>query len=84
MMGGKRDLAARETMQRSDDHAQRFDIATARDHIYKKNLNVKSAAVERILFEKSLVPTRVRVTGSTTQKSTKNHFRTRFQQGLQT
>lgn len=36
-------------------------ITTARDFIYKQGYGVTSAAVERLLKEKSLVPTRVRV-----------------------
>jgi hypothetical protein len=36
-------------------------ITTARDFIYKQGYGVTSAAVERLLKEKSWVPTRVRV-----------------------
>jgi hypothetical protein len=60
-MGGKLDLAARTIGQRSHNHAHEYDIKLAREHIYIKNLNVNSAAVERILSEKSFVPTQVSI-----------------------
>ena len=59
-MGGKRDLNIRSTQKRIDNHAHKHEIEMARRHIYgQKNFAVNSAAVERVLAGKSLVPTNV-------------------------
>lgn len=50
----------RNTTSRIDSAARNFDIDTARKFIYENGEGVKSAAVERVLRDKSLVPTTVR------------------------
>ncbi|KJA19627.1 hypothetical protein HYPSUDRAFT_143405, partial [Hypholoma sublateritium FD-334 SS-4] len=47
----------RQTSHRIDSTARTFDIDTVRKFIYEKGEGVKSAAVERVLRDKSLVPT---------------------------
>lgn len=49
----------RITASRIDSTARKFDIDAARIFIYEKGHSVKSAAVERILRDKSHVPTTV-------------------------
>lgn len=49
----------RHTAHRIDNTARTFDIDTVRKFIYEKGEGVKSAAVERVLRDKSLVPTAV-------------------------
>jgi hypothetical protein len=60
MMGGKRDMNARNTQKRANDDPHKYYIETARNHIHGRNYAVNSAAVDRILVGKSLVPTIVR------------------------
>ncbi|KJA12510.1 hypothetical protein HYPSUDRAFT_103324, partial [Hypholoma sublateritium FD-334 SS-4] len=47
----------RNTASRIDSTARNFDINTARKFIYENGEGVKSAAVERVLRDKSFVPT---------------------------
>jgi hypothetical protein len=54
-----RDMSQRTTMARIDDEVQRSKIFAARRLIYEKQYNVDSAAVEKLLKEKSWVPTAV-------------------------
>jgi hypothetical protein len=61
MMGGKRDLEARDGSKRQADDSHRRTIESARNLIYDQNYAVNSASVERIVAETSLVPTRVRL-----------------------
>lgn len=49
----------RNTASRIDSTARNFDINTARKFIYENGEGVKSAAVERVLRDKSFVPTTV-------------------------
>jgi hypothetical protein len=49
----------RETMARVDDIGRRFSVDRARQLIYEDNYRVYSKAVERVLGDKSLVPTAV-------------------------
>jgi hypothetical protein len=58
-MGMSQDLAQCKTHARVDDVPHRTSIAAARESIYEKNNAVDSVGVERILKEKSLVPTTV-------------------------
>ncbi|KJA20606.1 hypothetical protein HYPSUDRAFT_141916, partial [Hypholoma sublateritium FD-334 SS-4] len=51
------DNRRRTTTSRVDSTARNFDIDTARKFIYENGEGVKSAAVERVLRDKSLVPT---------------------------
>jgi hypothetical protein len=52
-------MMQRVTMHRVDDHQRRSRISSARDLIYKKNMKVNSAAIEKLLGENSWVPTTV-------------------------
>jgi hypothetical protein len=58
-LGTVNDQKRRDTAHRTVTGELEFDILLARDQIYKKGKGVKSAAVERILAPKSLVPTHV-------------------------
>lgn len=58
-MGGKRDLKNRATSKRLDDAAHGKLIESAWTLVYSRNYAVNSAAVDRLLTEESLVPTRV-------------------------
>lgn len=49
------------TTARVDSDARIYDIDVVRKFIYEDGQGVKSAAVERVLCNKSLVPTTVRV-----------------------
>ena len=60
MMGGKRDLSARDSQKRLDDDVHKSDIWTAWNQIHKNNYAVNSAAVDNILIGRSLFPTIVR------------------------
>src|ERR1700722_2679859 len=57
LLGTKSDRKARTTLARSDDLAHRQLVSTARDFIYKKNFDIDSAPVKRLLKAQSLVPT---------------------------
>lgn len=59
MMGGKRDLKNRVTSKRLDNAAHRKVIESAWTLVYNRNYSVNSVAVDRLLTDKSLVPTRV-------------------------
>jgi hypothetical protein len=59
MMGGKRDMNARNAQKHVNDDAHEYCIETARNHIHGRKYAVNSAAVDRILVGKSLVPTSV-------------------------
>lgn len=58
-MGLKLDLRNRQRKAREDNHAYRYDIASARDMIYKKGVAVQSKAIQDMLKDRSLVPTEV-------------------------
>jgi hypothetical protein len=60
MMGGKRDLKARNGSKRQDNSEWRDTIDSARALVHEENYAVNSTAVERIIAESSYVPTRVR------------------------
>jgi hypothetical protein len=59
-LGMAMDMTQRVTMARMDDNQRRSKVSAARKLIYEKNLQVDSAAVEKLLRETSLVPTAVR------------------------
>ncbi|KAG6894126.1 hypothetical protein C0992_007423 [Termitomyces sp. T32_za158] len=56
-LGTKLDASRRQTLARSVSHCFLDKIQSARDAIYQFGYKVKSAFVERILGEESLVPT---------------------------
>jgi hypothetical protein len=58
-MGMKLDAKQRVTMARVDNSQRRSVVGSARTLIYEQNLQVNSAAVERLLKDSSLVPTTV-------------------------
>jgi hypothetical protein len=58
-LGMPRDTSQRTTMARIDDDSRRSKVFAARTLIYEKQYNVDSAAVEKLLKEKSWVPTAV-------------------------
>ncbi|EIN13405.1 hypothetical protein PUNSTDRAFT_57944 [Punctularia strigosozonata HHB-11173 SS5] len=55
--GTKRDLRRRTHLKHVDDHLRKDKVQRARQLIYEKGYNVKSAAVEGIIKGESLVPT---------------------------
>ena len=57
-MGMKRDMAEHVTIAHVDDETRRCKVDIAREIVYKKNYAVDSDAVENIMKEESLVPTR--------------------------
>ena len=60
MMEGKHDLNIHSTQKCIDNHVHKHEIETAWGYIYgQKNFAVNSAAMERVLSEKSLVPMNV-------------------------
>ena len=63
-MGTVLDMNRRHSMSRLNDNDTRWrqDVEMVREFIFKMGYAVNSAAVERVLAEKSLVPTRVSVT----------------------
>ena len=58
-LGTRRDRSARISLMRVDDNQRRSKITSARNLIYGKNYAVDSSAIQRLLKEKSLVPTEV-------------------------
>lgn len=58
-MGTALDMRRRKTLARMDDEIKRFKVATARVHIYERNVAVDNDAVENLLAGESLVPTNV-------------------------
>jgi hypothetical protein len=58
-LGTKHDRKLRDLKERVDDEIQQSKIRLVRDWIYKGGSGIVSAAVERILGPKSLIPTHV-------------------------
>lgn len=58
-LGTKHDHKLRDSKERVDDEIQQSKIRIVRDWIYKSGYGIVSAAVERVLGPKSLIPTHV-------------------------
>ncbi len=58
-IGTKRNANAIVNLARVDNDAHRHDVHRARDLIYLEGYGVKSAAVDRLLGSRSLVPAKV-------------------------
>lgn len=58
-LGTVQDMKQRKTLARLDDTIKQDKISRARDLIYKHNLAVDTADVEKLLNKESLVPTNV-------------------------
>ena len=60
-LGWQIDARTRENKARHDNDEYRWKVDTARDIIYNRHFTVNSEAVETILKEESLVPTKVNI-----------------------
>ena len=58
-LGTKRDRKLHDLKERVDDKIQQSKIQIIRDWIYKSGYGIVSAAIERVLGSKSLIPTHV-------------------------
>jgi hypothetical protein len=50
-------MRIRRNHPRKWDREQQFDLDSVRSFIYESHMQVNSSAVEKLLYEKSLVPT---------------------------
>jgi hypothetical protein len=57
LLGSEYDMRTRQERPRNWDHQHQFDLETVRRFIYESNMQVNSSAVEKLLYEDSLVPT---------------------------
>lgn len=87
-LGTKRDAQERAKLMRVDDECRRKEVELVRKWIYEDGRSLTSAAVERMLGPRSLVPTRVSCSynysiNDLTYFKSECLFRTTFRSGLQ-
>ena len=63
-LGTKLDICRCKNLLRQDDENRRYKISLSRQFIYKQGFNVNSEAVENLLKDESLTPTRVSMSPS--------------------
>jgi hypothetical protein len=56
-LGTLADMQQRRDNHRRWDHEHEYNLNKARDHIYQRNMQVNSGAVEALLSQESFVPT---------------------------
>ena len=59
-LGTKLDSKRRQTLLRLDDSQKRDKVTLSRTFVYNQGRNVNSDAVEKILSQESLTPTKVK------------------------
>jgi hypothetical protein len=57
LLGTLADMRQRRDSHRRWDHEHEYNLNKAREHIYQRNMQVNSGAVEALLSQQSFVPT---------------------------